>query len=80
VRQAQQVAARLERRLLAVFVPLECGKRYALIGASGSGKSTLLRVLAGLYPAERLALTIDEGATRVAPTEAADIQRARELR
>jgi ABC-type multidrug transport system fused ATPase/permease subunit len=38
---------------------LQRGKRYALIGASGSGKSTLLRVLAGLYPAERVTLVHD---------------------
>lgn len=54
---------------------LRKGKRYALIGASGSGKSTLLRVLAGLYPAERIALTLDEGPTCVAAQEAAQILR-----
>jgi ATP-binding cassette, subfamily B, bacterial len=56
---------------------LERGKRYALIGASGSGKSTLLRVLAGLYPAERIALTVDGGPTQVSPTEAAQFLRGR---
>jgi ABC-type multidrug transport system fused ATPase/permease subunit len=56
---------------------LQRGKRYALIGASGSGKSTLLRVLAGLYPAERIALTVDGGPTQVSPTEAAQFLRAR---
>ena len=56
---------------------LERGKRYALIGASGSGKSTLLRVLAGLYSAERIALTVDGGPTQVSPTEAAQFLRAR---
>jgi ABC-type multidrug transport system fused ATPase/permease subunit len=50
---------------------LERGKRYALVGASGSGKSTLMRVLAGLYPAERIALKLDDGPTWVTPTEAA---------
>jgi len=55
---------------------LQRGKRYALIGASGSGKSTLLRVLAGLYPAERIALTLDDGAIQVAPAEAAQILRS----
>ncbi|HKO20561.1 MAG TPA: ABC transporter ATP-binding protein, partial [Acidobacteriaceae bacterium] len=54
---------------------LHKGKRYALIGASGSGKSTLLRVLAGLYPAERVALTLDGGPTCVAAQEAAQILR-----
>jgi ATP-binding cassette, subfamily B, bacterial len=54
---------------------LRRGKRYALIGASGSGKSTLLRVLAGLYPAERVALTLDDGPTCVAAQEAAQILR-----
>ena len=56
---------------------LRRGKRYALIGASGSGKSTLLRVLAGLYPAERIGLTLDDGPTHVSPAEAAQILRAR---
>jgi ATP-binding cassette subfamily B protein len=51
------------------------GWRYALIGASGSGKSTLMRVLAGLYPAERIALTLDDGPTRVFPAEAAHLLR-----
>jgi ABC-type multidrug transport system fused ATPase/permease subunit len=55
---------------------LQRGKRYALIGASGSGKSTLLRVLAGLYPAERIALALDDGAIRVSSQEAAKILRA----
>ena len=56
---------------------LERGKRYALIGASGSGKSTLMRVLAGLYPAERVALTLDDGPIRVSPAETAHLLRAR---
>ena len=55
---------------------LQRGKRYALIGASGSGKSTLLRVLAGLYPAERIGLTLDEGPTHVSPAAAAQILRS----
>jgi ABC-type multidrug transport system fused ATPase/permease subunit len=50
---------------------LERGKRYALIGASGSGKSTLMRVLAGLYAAERIAITLDDGPTRVSSAETA---------
>ena len=54
---------------------LERGKRYALIGASGSGKSTLMRVLAGLYPAERIALTLDDSPTRVSTAEAAQLLR-----
>ena len=56
---------------------LERGKRYALIGPSGSGKSTLLRVLAGLYTAERIALTFDDGATHVTPADAMQLLRAR---
>jgi ATP-binding cassette subfamily B protein len=56
---------------------LERGKRYALIGASGSGKSTLMRVLAGLYPAERIALTLDDGPIRVSPAQTAHFLRAR---
>ena len=55
---------------------LQRSKRYALIGASGSGKSTLLRVLAGLYPAERIGLTLDDGPTHVSPIEAAQILRS----
>jgi ATP-binding cassette subfamily B protein len=56
---------------------LERGKRYALIGASGSGKSTLMRVLAGLYSAERIALTLDDGPTHVSPDETAHLLRSR---
>jgi ATP-binding cassette, subfamily B, bacterial len=55
---------------------LERGRRYALIGASGSGKSTLLRVLAGLYPAERIALTVDDGLPQVSSAETAHLLRA----
>ncbi|WP_448190302.1 ABC transporter ATP-binding protein [Azospirillum sp. sgz301742] len=39
------------------------GERVALVGESGSGKSTLLRVLAGLYEAGRIAVSVD-GAER----------------
>jgi ABC-type multidrug transport system fused ATPase/permease subunit len=42
-----------------VSLRLARGRRIALVGESGSGKSTLLRVLAGLYPAERAAFTVD---------------------
>lgn len=56
---------------------LERGKRYAIIGASGSGKSTLMRVLAGLYPAERIALAFDDGPLHVLPAETAQLLRAR---
>jgi ABC-type bacteriocin/lantibiotic exporter with double-glycine peptidase domain len=55
---------------------LEKGKRYALIGSSGSGKSTLLRVLAGIYPAERIVLTPDGSPTRVSPVETAHFLRS----
>jgi ABC-type multidrug transport system fused ATPase/permease subunit len=70
---ARSSAPALER----VALCLERGKRYALIGASGSGKSTLMRILAGLYSAERIAVTLDEGATHVSPVEAARLLRAR---
>ena len=43
-----------------VHLSLQRGRRYALIGASGAGKSTLLRLLAGLYVAERIQLTLDD--------------------
>ena len=59
-----------------VALSLERGKRYALIGGSGSGKSTLLRVLAGLYPAERIGLAIDAGAISVSPPAAAAFLRS----
>jgi ABC-type bacteriocin/lantibiotic exporter with double-glycine peptidase domain len=65
-------AAVLER----VALSLERGKRYALIGSSGSGKSTLLHVLAGLYCAERIGLSIDGGAICVSPGNAANTLRA----
>ena len=59
-----------------VALTLQRGKRYALIGTSGSGKSTLLRVLAGLYPAERVGLAIDAGAISVSPATAAAFLRS----
>jgi ATP-binding cassette, subfamily B, bacterial len=65
-------AAALER----VALSLERGKRYALIGSSGSGKSTLLHVLAGLYCAERIGLSIDAGAICVSPGNVANTLRA----
>jgi ATP-binding cassette subfamily B protein len=65
-------AAALER----VALRLERGKRYALIGSSGSGKSTLLHVLAGLYCAERIGLSIDAGAICVSPGGVANTLRA----
>jgi ATP-binding cassette, subfamily B, bacterial len=46
-----------------VALALQAGKRYALIGSSGAGKSTLLRILAGLYVADRVELTLDEHRT-----------------
>jgi ABC-type multidrug transport system fused ATPase/permease subunit len=58
-----------------VVLSLERGKRYALIGSSGSGKSTLLHVLAGLYCAERIGLSIDGGAICVTPGSVADTLR-----
>jgi ABC-type multidrug transport system fused ATPase/permease subunit len=64
-----QSAPALER----LCFTLERGKRYALVGASGSGKSTLMHLLAGLYPADRIALTLDDAPTRVSPAEAASL-------
>ena len=55
--------------LAGVGLRLTRGKRYALIGGSGSGKSTLLRVLAGLYPADKIAMSIDGGPISVASGE-----------
>lgn len=46
-----------------VSLDISRGKRIALIGESGSGKSTLLRVLAGLYAADAVTLSVD-GADR----------------
>jgi ATP-binding cassette subfamily B protein len=65
-------AAALDRVALCV----KRGKRYALIGSSGSGKSTLLHVLAGLYCAERIGLSIDGGAICVSPGKVGNTLRA----
>jgi ATP-binding cassette subfamily B protein len=53
-----------------VALTLQGGRRYALIGSSGAGKSTLLRILAGLYVADRIELTLDER-RHVDPVDAA---------
>ncbi|OAK60864.1 multidrug ABC transporter ATP-binding protein [Variovorax paradoxus] len=42
-----------------VTLSLRRGERVALVGPSGGGKSTLLRVLAGLYPPDSGALSLD---------------------
>ncbi|HEY0339233.1 MAG TPA: ATP-binding cassette domain-containing protein, partial [Steroidobacteraceae bacterium] len=55
----------------------ERGKRSALIGARGSGESTLMRVLAGLSPAARIALTLADGPPRVSPLATAPLLRSR---
>ncbi|MCO5118374.1 MAG: ABC transporter ATP-binding protein/permease [Burkholderiaceae bacterium] len=47
------------------------GRRYALVGPSGSGKSTLLRILAGIYPAQRISLGIDASPAGTDPAAAA---------
>lgn len=42
-----------------VGIDLVPGKRIALVGASGSGKSTLMMLLRGLYPVDKVQLSID---------------------
>lgn len=54
------------RALDGVQLDLRRGRRIALVGASGSGKSSLLRVLAGLYPADRIQIAVDGERTELA--------------
>jgi ABC-2 type transport system ATP-binding protein len=42
-----------------IDLKLEDGDRVALVGANGAGKSTLLRVLAGIYPPVKGAITVE---------------------
>jgi ATP-binding cassette subfamily B protein len=51
-----------------VTLELRRGTRIAVVGGSGAGKSTLLRMLAGLYPADKICIAIDG-----APTDLADL-------
>ncbi|MFT3698447.1 MAG: ABC transporter ATP-binding protein [Kofleriaceae bacterium] len=44
---------------------LRRGARIALVGGSGAGKSTLLRMLAGLYPADQVRITVDGAASEL---------------
>ncbi|MFN0246065.1 MAG: ABC transporter ATP-binding protein [Kofleriaceae bacterium] len=54
------------RGLEDVTLELRRGARIAIVGGSGAGKSTLLRVLAGLYPADKIRITIDGALTDLA--------------
>jgi ATP-binding cassette, subfamily B, bacterial len=52
--------------IIDAHLELRRGARIALVGPSGAGKSTLLRVLAGLYPADHIRITVDGRATQLA--------------
>ncbi|MDX2089884.1 MAG: ABC transporter ATP-binding protein [Kofleriaceae bacterium] len=53
------------RALDGVDLTLRRGSRVAIVGTSGAGKSSLLRALAGVYPADRIRVSVDGTATEL---------------
>ena len=54
--------------LFDIFLTVEEGERFAMIGSNGAGKSTLLRMIAGLLPARGGEIRLDGQVIDALPT------------